>query len=118
MIQFCHLDDGMGNIFAFAIPIHHKIVAFILRPVLKIVVVLNPVFAKIGVKTLGNCDQWQAKTCQHPIKAQSEIQKHVPVLYHPKIHFQGKIVAYHTKKHDLPACKNKKCHPADRAAFY
>ena len=95
MIQF-HIWWWYGHIFAFAIPIHYKIVAFILRPVLKIVVVLNPVFCQNRCQNFGQLGQWQANLPASN-KAQSEIQKHVPVLYHPKIHFSGKIVAYHTK---------------------
>jgi len=53
IIQFCHLDDGMGDFAALAIPIGDEILGFVHVPGIEIIVKLDPVFTKFSSDTLA-----------------------------------------------------------------
>ena len=53
IIQFCHLDDGMSDFTALAIPIGDEIFGFVHVPFIEIVVKLDSVFAIFSGHTLA-----------------------------------------------------------------
>src|SRR6187402_715023 len=53
IVEFCQLDDSMGYFTAFAIPVGDEIFGFVHIPLVKIIMVLDPVFSEFGIDGLS-----------------------------------------------------------------
>ena len=52
IIEFCHLDDSMGDLTALAIPVGDEILRLVHIPLAEVIVVLNPVFTEFSDNVL------------------------------------------------------------------